>query len=204
MKNLPRRFNLLSTQKEKFCLSFCCNVQPFHCLNHGTTLWANDIQSSLQRERYQTPTLIVLSGAKLFGHVSCSTELQRIMRLVCKHFDFKSADWFSDNLHASSCWFRKQWERNLATQFRRCLWGRIVCYPAVFSVVTLRSSSFMGRSVASGQERLTNPWERLRGRQWVRRTHWSGLCILKPENVFTWASCKDIIVSILWEMNCYF
>ena len=131
----------------------------------------------LQREIYQTPTLIVLSEAKLFRQVSCSTEFVRIMCLVCQHFDFNSADWFSDNLHASSRWFCKQWERNLATQFSRCSWGRMVCYTAVFSVDTLRSSSFVGRSVASGQERLTNPWERLRGRLWVRRTHWSGLCI---------------------------
>ena len=102
----------------------------------------------LQREIYQTPTLIVLSEAKLFRQVSCSTEFVRIMCLVCQHFDFNSADWFSDNLHASSCWFCKQWERNLATQFSRCSWGRMVCYTAVFSVVTLRSSSFVGRSVA--------------------------------------------------------
>ena len=102
----------------------------------------------LQREIYQTPTLIVLSEAKLFRQVSCSTEFVRIMCLVCQHFDFNSADWFSDNLHASSCWFCKQWERNLATQFSRCSWGRMVCYTAVFSVDTLRSSSFVGRSVA--------------------------------------------------------
>ena len=159
----------------------------------------------LQREIYQTPTLIVLSGAKLFGHVSCSTELVRIMCLVCQHFDFNSADWFSDNLHASSCWFCKQWERNLATQFSRCLWGRIVCYTAVFSVVTLRSSSF--NLWGEALRRAGTPDEPLRTSAWEamgpdRRTHWSGLCILKPENVSP--SCKDIIVSILLEMNCYF
>ena len=37
---------------------------------------------------------------------------------------------------------------------------------------------------------------------WVRRTHQIGLCILKPENVSR--SCRDIIVSMLWEMNFYF
>ena len=30
----------------------------------------------------------------------------------------------------------------------------------------------------------------------------TGLCILKPENVSP--SCRDIIVSVLWEMNFYF
>ena len=30
----------------------------------------------------------------------------------------------------------------------------------------------------------------------VRRTHWTSLCILKPENVSP--SCRDIIVSMLW------
>ena len=32
-------------------------------------------------------------------------------------------------------------------------------------------------------------------------THWTGLCILKLENVSS--SCRDIIVSVLWEMNLY-
>ena len=29
-------------------------------------------------------------------------------------------------------------------------------------------------------------------------THWTGLCILKPENVSP--SCRDIIVSMFWQM----
>ena len=37
------------------------------------------------------------SGAKIFGHVSHSTELVRVC-LACQHFDFNSADWISDNL----------------------------------------------------------------------------------------------------------
>ena len=41
------------------------------------------------------------SGAKIFGHVSHSTELVR-MCLACQHFDFNSADWISDNLHVIS------------------------------------------------------------------------------------------------------
>ena len=35
----------------------------------------------------------------------------------------------------------------------------------------------------------------------MRLTHWTGLCNLKPENVSP--SCRDIIVSMLWEMNFY-
>ena len=41
------------------------------------------------------------SGAKIFGHVSHSTELVR-MCLACQHFDFNSADWIFDNLHVIS------------------------------------------------------------------------------------------------------
>ena len=33
---------------------------------------------------------------------------------------------------------------------------------------------------------------------WVWRTHWAGLCILKPLNVSP--SFRDIIVSMLWNM----
>ena len=47
------------------------------------------------------------SGAKIFGHVSRSTELVRIC-LVCQHFDFNSTDWISYNLHVIS-------SRNLGT-----------------------------------------------------------------------------------------
>ena len=39
-------------------------------------------------------------------------------------------------------------------------------------------------------------------RFWVQRTHRTGLCILKPENVSH--SCRDITVSKLLEMNFYF
>ena len=33
---------------------------------------------------------------------------------------------------------------------------------------------------------------------WVSSTHWTGLCILKPETVSP--SCRDIIVSMFWQM----
>ena len=42
--------------------------------------------------------LLFSSGAKIFGHVSHSTELVR-MCLACQHFEFISAYWISDNLH---------------------------------------------------------------------------------------------------------
>ena len=33
---------------------------------------------------------------------------------------------------------------------------------------------------------------------WVSSTHWTGLCILKPETVSP--RCRDIIVSMFWQM----
>ena len=45
--------------------------------------------------------LLFLSGAKIFGHVSHSTELVR-MCLTCLYSDFNSADWISDNVHVIS------------------------------------------------------------------------------------------------------
>ena len=45
--------------------------------------------------------LLFSSGAKIFGHVSHSTELVR-MCLACQHFDFNGADWISNNLQVIS------------------------------------------------------------------------------------------------------
>ena len=53
------------------------------------------------------------SGAKIFGHISHSTELAR-MCLACQHFDFNSADWIFGNLHVSPADICEQWERNLS------------------------------------------------------------------------------------------
>ena len=57
----------------------------------------------LQREIYKKQRISprFSSGAKIFGHVSHSTELVR-MCLACQHFDFNSADWISDNLRVIS------------------------------------------------------------------------------------------------------
>ena len=54
--------------------------------------------------------LLFSSGAKIFGHVSHSTELV-LMCLAFQHFDFNSTDWISDNLHVIC----EQWERNLSS-----------------------------------------------------------------------------------------
>ena len=39
---------------------------------------------------------------------------------------------------------------------------------------------------------------------WLRSTYWTGLCNYETRKCFTYTSCKDIIVSMLWEMNFYF
>ena len=60
----------------------------------------------LQREIYEKPTLIRLPDSRLeqkslvMYHVH-STKLAR-MCLAYQHFDFNSANWFSDNLHVIS------------------------------------------------------------------------------------------------------
>ena len=93
----------------------------------------------LQREIYRTPTLIsqiFLSGAKLIGHVSHSTEFFR-MCLACQHFDFNSAYWFSDNLPVSSSWYLRTMGKEFNHSFQQTL---------------------------VGQEHVTNPYDRLHGR----------------------------------------
>ena len=47
------------------------------------------------------------------------------MCLACQHFDFNSADWFSDNLHLSSVQliFGNYGKGKLTTRFSRRLWG---------------------------------------------------------------------------------
>ena len=76
----------------------------------------------LQREIYKKPMLIS-SGAKIFGHVSHSTELVR-MCLACQHFDFNSADWISDNLHVIFSRYLRTMGKEVIFQFSRLSWGR--------------------------------------------------------------------------------
>ena len=58
------------------------------------------------------------SEAKMFGHVSYSTELVR-MCLACQHFDFNSADWISDNLHVISSWYLRTMGKEFILRFSR-------------------------------------------------------------------------------------
>ena len=84
------------------------------CITQRMTLWANDIQSSLYREKYTKSQRLsprFSSGAKIFGHVSHSTEH------VCV--------WLVNTLTSTapigspiicimiSSWYCEQWERNL-------------------------------------------------------------------------------------------
>ena len=91
----------------------------------------------LQREMYKKPTLIVYNvfrrtlslgapglsprfsfGAKIFFHISHSTELVR-MCLACQHFDFNSADWIFDNLHVISSWYLRTMGKEFIFRFSR-------------------------------------------------------------------------------------
>ena len=53
-------------------------------------------ERNIQKTQRLSPRF--LSGAKIFGHVSHSTELVR-MCLACQHLEFDSAYWISENLH---------------------------------------------------------------------------------------------------------
>ena len=77
----------------------------------------------LQREIYRNPTLRFSSRAKIFGHVSHSTELER-MCLACQHFDFISAGWISNNLHAITSWYLWTMGKEFIFRFSRRSWGR--------------------------------------------------------------------------------
>ena len=69
-----------------------------------------------------------LSGAKLFGHVSHSTKLA-CMGLACQHFDFNSANWFSDNLHMSSSWHLQTMGREFNYSIQQTFCGERVMNP---------------------------------------------------------------------------
>ena len=83
---------------------------------------------TLQRKIYKSQRLSPMfsSGAKIFGHVSHSTELVR-MCLACQHFDFNSADWISDNLHVISSRYLRTMGEEFIFQFSRRSWGRNAC-----------------------------------------------------------------------------
>ena len=108
VKFTQRKSGLLQNNKvwKKYCLLFSYKVtRPLHHpKNDFVSKWL--LIQPLQRETYQNQGLSprFSFGAKIFGHVSHSTELVR-MCLACQHFDFNSADWISDNLHVISSWY---------------------------------------------------------------------------------------------------
>ena len=91
-------------------------------------------------------------------YVSHSTELL-LMCLACQHFDFNS-DWFSDDLHMSSTWYL----RTIVNEFKHSIQQTLV-----------------------GQERVTNPWERLRGRLGLGRYY---LCFRQKR---PWCSASETV-----------
>ena len=146
VKLAERKSALLQNNKlrQKICLLFSYNVPSHRCLTERTPIWTNAIQSSVYREKYTKsqplfPTF--LSRAKLFGQVSHFTACRSVKVVVWQHFDFKSADWLSDNLLVSPADICEQWERNLTARFSRRSWGR---------------------------NAWRTLWERLRGRPWFQ------------------------------------
>ena len=80
----------------------------------------------LQREICKKPTLISYiktSGAKIFGHISHSTELV-CMCLACQHFNFKSTDWISDSLRVISSRYLRTMGKEFIVRFSRHSWGK--------------------------------------------------------------------------------
>ena len=63
-----------------------------------------------------------MSGGKLFGHVSHSTQLVR-MCLACQYSDFNTAKWFSDDLHATSSWYLRTMGKESYHSFQQTLVG---------------------------------------------------------------------------------
>ena len=75
------------------------------------------------------------------------------MCLACQHFDFNSADWFSDNLHLSSVQliFGNYGKGKLTTRFSRRLWGSPL------------AGAEMGRAVGRKGKRGWDSGDRVRG-----------------------------------------
>ena len=116
--------------KKKICLSFSYKVTlPLHHQkNNFVSKW--HLIQPLQREIHMYTKSQHLSprfsfGAKIFRHISHSTELV-CMCLACQHFDFNSADWISDNLHVISSWYLWTMGKEFIFWLSRCYWGRNV------------------------------------------------------------------------------
>ena len=103
-----RKSGLLQNNKvwKKYCPLFSYKVtRPLHHpKNDFMSKW--HLIQPLQRETYKNQRLSprFSFGAKIFGHVSHSSELVR-MCLAYQDFDFNSPNWFSDNLHVISSWY---------------------------------------------------------------------------------------------------
>ena len=101
-KKLPLRLNLLNgsrlyykttTCEKKFC--FCSVLQGNPAVaSPSEQLYEQMTFNPAFTEKYTKMQHLSLfsSGAKIFGHVSHSTELLH-MCLACQHFDFNSTDW---------------------------------------------------------------------------------------------------------------
>ena len=102
-----------------------CKVSPplHHPKNNFMSKW--HLIQPLQREIYKSQCLSPRFScrAKIFGHVSHSTELAH-MCLACQHFDFNSADWISDNLHVIFSWYLQTMGKEFIFWFSRRQSGR--------------------------------------------------------------------------------
>ena len=112
LKKLPWRLNLLNGSHLYYKTINCEKILPFVQLQGNPAVASSKEQlnekmtsnPAFTEKKYikgQCLSPRFSSGAKIFGHVSHSTELVR-MCLACQRFDFNNADWISDNLHVIS------------------------------------------------------------------------------------------------------
>ena len=105
-----------------FVQSYKVTLPLYHPKNKFKSKWhlIQPYREKYTKSQRLSPTFS--SGAKIFGHVSHSTELVR-MCLACQHFDFSSADWISDNLHVISSWYLRTMGKEFIFQLSRRSWG---------------------------------------------------------------------------------
>ena len=113
--NGRRLYYKTTTCEKKFC--FCSVLQGNPAVaSPSEQLYEQMTCNPAFTEKYtktQGLSLRFSSGAKIFGHVSHSTELLH-MSLACQHFDFNSADWSPIIWMWSPANICKQWKRNLS------------------------------------------------------------------------------------------
>ena len=124
LKTLPWRLNLQNGSHLYYKTINCEKILPFVQLQGNPAVASSKEQlnekmtsnRAFAEKKYikgQCLSSRFSSGAKIFGHVSHSTELVR-MCLACQHFDFNSADWISIICMWSPADICEQWERNLS------------------------------------------------------------------------------------------